>query len=154
MRRSQLLRGSSREGSLKISTNRKKKKNNWFLIKLIEMNPIQISQPYRKSGQSKEVHTELPNSGVAFKLSCSLTEFIFLCAFHTLQIFPLSSVPTKLFSEMEIVLMQMLSRNWTDSILCILSELIQGPVPSFPGQSRSWSHTKMCTERGKTTRRD
>lgn len=101
------------------------------------MNPIQISQPYRKSGQSKEVHTELPNSGVAFKVSYSLTEFIFLCAFQTLQIFPLSSVPTKLFSEMEIVLMQMLSRNWTDSILCILSELIQlhsfipRPIP-FP----------------------
>lgn len=96
------------------------------------------------------MHTELPNSGVASKLSCSLTELIFLCAFHPVQIFPLSFVTTKLFSQMEIVLMQILSRNWTGSILCIPSDLMQmqGPVLSFPDQSHSCSHTKKAQGEG------
>lgn len=117
------------------------------------MNPIQsnftaLQKIWSRQGGAHRA----PKLWVASKLSCSLTELIFLPAFHTLQIFPLSFVTTKLFSQMEIVLMQMLSRNWTDSILCIPSELmhIQGPVPSFPDRSNSCSHTKMFdgTERG------
>lgn len=78
------------------------------------MNPIQsnftaLQKIWSRQGGAHRA----PKLWVASKLSCSLTELIFLPAFHTLQIFPLSFVTTKLFSQMEIVLMQMLSRNWT-----------------------------------------
>lgn len=158
MRRTQLLGGSSAWG-IPEDQHKQRKKQLSFLIKFIEMNPIQsnftaLQKIWSKQGGAHRA----PKLWVASKLSCSLTELIFLPAFHTLQIFPLSFVTTKLFSQMEIVLMQMLSRNWTDSILCIPSELmhIQGPVPSFPDRSNSCSHTKMFdgTERGKNTGAD